>query len=84
MKNHGKEIKALKDTAERVIYQILHLMWFAPKAQRHNAFSTEDLPGQEKEDRRGDIDGVTSGLLAPLLAFFFPPDIPECSGSQEK
>lgn len=77
MKNHGKEIKALKDTAERVIYQILHLMWFACKAQRHNAFTTEDLPGQENEDRRlsqqGDIDGITSGRTAGYSAFSFSP-----------
>lgn len=32
--NYGKETKALKDTAERAIYQIHHLMWFASKAQR--------------------------------------------------
>lgn len=32
--NYGKEKKALKDTAERAIYQIHHLMWFASKAQR--------------------------------------------------
>lgn len=63
--NYGKEKKALKDTAERAIYQIRHLMWFASKAQRHISFSTEDLTGQENEDRRlrqkADIDGITSG-----------------------
>lgn len=44
-------------------------MWFASNAQRHTSVSTEDLPGQEKEDRRfsqkdDDTDGMTSGGTA--------------------
>lgn len=50
-------------------------MWFASKAQRHISSSTEDLPGQEKEDRRlgqkDDTDGTTSGGTAGPHFFFF-------------
>lgn len=55
-------------------------MWFASKAQRHIPFSTEDLPGQEKEDsspsQEDDTDGMTSGDTAGPRFFF---NIPECS-----
>jgi len=61
-------------------------MCFASKAQRRISFSTEDLPGQEREDRipsqKDDTDGTTSGGTAGPRFFFF--NIPECFESLTK
>lgn len=71
MKKHGKEIKALRSRKGYLSDPPFDVVCFHGTK---TYFSTEDLPGQEKEDRRlsqrDDTDGTTSGGTAGPHFFF--------------